>query len=86
MAPGLFVGCIGKYRCQIPWQLDENGKPFAAIPDLFERLGDSGWTIYRFLVQRHPELDGLSALEALKREHAKKVMETADGVSRGNFA
>ena len=68
------------------WQLDENGKPFAAIPDLFEHLGDSGWTIYRFLVQRHPELDGLSALEALKRGHAKKVIETADGVSRGNFA
>lgn len=47
------------------WQLDENGKPFTAIPRLFEHLGGSGWTIYRFLVQRHPELDGLSALEAL---------------------
>ena len=33
------------------WQLDENGKPFAALPDLFDRLGDSPWAVYRFLVE-----------------------------------
>jgi hypothetical protein len=68
------------------WQLDENGKPFAAIPKLFERLGDSAWAVYRFLVQRHPELDGLSAIEALRRGDSERVIETAEGVARGTFA
>lgn len=68
------------------WQLGEDGKPFAEIPALFARLGESPWTIYRFLVQRHPELRGLRGLEALQRGLTKKVIETADGIASGNFS
>lgn len=65
------------------WQVDENGKPFAAIPQLFERLGDSPWTVYRFLVQHHPELEGRTALELLRRGRAEEVLEAAESVASG---
>jgi hypothetical protein len=68
------------------WQLDENGKPFAAIPRLFEQLGDSAWTVYRFLTQRHSTLEGITGLEALRRGKTEAVVETAEGVARGTFA
>lgn len=65
------------------WQVDENGKPFAAIPQLFERLGDSPWTVYRFLVQHHPELEGRTALELLRRGRAEEVLEAAESAASG---
>lgn len=68
------------------WQLDQNGKPFAALPQLFERLGDSPWTVYRFLIQRHPELEGATALDALRRGRSEDVLEAADSVATGAFA
>jgi len=68
------------------WQLDENGKPFAALPQLFAHLGGSAWTVYRFLVQHHAALDGLSAVEALKRGRTKQVIDAALGAARGDFA
>lgn len=68
------------------WQVDENGKPFEVLPKLFELLGDSPWTVYRFLVQRHPELDGARAQDYLKRGRADQVVETAESVARGAFA
>ncbi|MCG4262479.1 hypothetical protein K6W36_18270 [Acetobacter senegalensis] len=40
------------------WQIDATGQPFPVMPALFDTLGDSGWTIYRFLMQSHPELAG----------------------------
>jgi hypothetical protein len=67
------------------WQIGEDGKPFAAIPALFERLGAGAWAVYRFLLQHHPELDGLTALEALRRGHDAAVIETAEGMACGNF-
>jgi hypothetical protein len=68
------------------WQIDENGKPFEVLPRLFELLGDSPWTVYRFLVQRHPELDGASAQDYLRRGRADQVVEAAESVARGAFA
>jgi len=68
------------------WQIDENGKPFDVLPKLFELLGDSPWTVYRFLVQRHAELDGASAQDSLRRGRADQVVETAESVARGAFA
>src|SRR5205807_568545 len=35
------------YRFPV-WQIGNDGKPFAAIPDLFDRLGGSPWAVYRF--------------------------------------
>ncbi|MGG2362632.1 hypothetical protein ACE4Z5_27370, partial [Salmonella enterica] len=56
------------------WQITRDGKPFAALPVLFDRLGNSPWAVYRFLVQHHPELDGLTGREALQRGKDKAVI------------
>nr|WP_025827764.1 hypothetical protein [Acetobacter persici] len=48
------------------WQIDATGQPFPVLHALFDALGDSGWTIHRFLMQSHPELAGQTALEALR--------------------
>jgi hypothetical protein len=66
------------------WQLGQNGKPFSALPELFDRLGDDAWAVYRFLVQRHPELDGLTGREALHQGKAKQALEAAESVARGS--
>ena len=64
------------------WQIGQDGKPFSALPKLFERLGDDSWAVYRFLVQHHPELDGLTGREALQRGMTSKAIETAESVAR----
>jgi hypothetical protein len=68
------------------WQVGEDGRPFAALPELFGRLGDSPWSVYRFLVQHHPELGGLTGREALRRGRVGAVLEAAEAVARGDFA
>jgi hypothetical protein len=68
------------------WQLDRDGKPFAAIPALFERLEGGPWAVYRFLVQHHPELDELTGIEALRRGKTAQVLEVAEGIAQGTFA
>lgn len=64
------------------WQISEEGKPFAALPELFERLGGAPWAVYRFLIQHHPELEGSTALEALRRGRDEGVLEAAENVGR----
>lgn len=78
-------GPKGSYRFPA-WQVDRDGKPYAALPRLFEQLGDSAWTVYRFLTQRHSALDGMTALEALRRGKDEAVIEAAEGIARGAFA
>ncbi len=65
------------------WQVDQNGKPFAAIPQLFQKLGDSPWAVYRFLVQRHPELDGATGVDALRQGRTDDVLEAAESLAAG---
>lgn len=83
-AQGRILGLEGAKRgYRYPaWQLDRDGKPFAALPELFDRLGGSPWEVYRFLIQQHPELNGLSAREALARGQDRKVIEVAESVAR----
>ena len=68
------------------WQLGEDGTPFAALPEIFGRLGNSPWAVYRFLVQQHPELDGLTGKEALRRGKTEAVLAAAESIGRGDFA
>lgn len=63
------------------WQLDADDKPFAALAALHRQLGGA-WAVYRFLVQPHGELDGLTGLEALKQEKSKAVLHAAESVAR----
>jgi len=64
------------------WQIGEDGKPFAALPALFDRLGGNPWSVYRFLVQHHPELDGLTGREALARGRSTQAIEVAESVAQ----
>ncbi|RDJ04028.1 XRE family transcriptional regulator [Rhizobium grahamii] len=63
------------------WQLDFDGKPFAALSILHERLGGA-WAVYRFLVQPHGELDGLTGREALERGRTEEAISAAESVGR----
>ena len=66
------------------WQIGEDGKPFAALPVLFGLFGDSPWAVYRFLVQRHPELDGATARDALAAGNVEEVMALAATLATGS--
>lgn len=63
------------------WQINAEGKPYAELAALHERLGGP-WAVYRFLVQPHGELDGLTGRQALERGKAKAVLEVAESAGR----
>lgn len=63
------------------WQLDADGKPYSVLPDLHERLGGP-WAVYRFLVQPHGELDGLTGREALQRGRLEDILAAVDSIGR----
>lgn len=63
------------------WQLNEVGMPYEELPRLKEMLGDP-WAIYRFCVQSHGELDGLTGLEALRKGKRADVLSAAESVGR----
>lgn len=67
------------------WQLDKDGRPFAALPALHETLGNSAWAVYRFLVSRHGALDGRTGLRALQQGDDTSVLAVAEGMARGDF-
>ncbi|MCG4261150.1 MULTISPECIES: hypothetical protein [Acetobacteraceae] len=68
------------------WQINATGQPFPVLPALFGALGDSGWTIYRFLMQSHPELAGQTALEALRDGRDALIARLARSLAEGTFA
>lgn len=78
-------GATRGYRYPV-WQIGEDGRPFAALPELFEIFGGSPWAVYRFLVQHHDELDGVTGREALRRGSAEAVLAAARGIAEGTFA
>jgi hypothetical protein len=63
------------------WQIGDDGKPFEALPALFDLLGGSPWAVYRFLVQRHAELGGLTGREALAKGRSAEAIAAADSVA-----
>ncbi len=66
------------------WQLSREGKPYPELQVLQERLGGS-WAVFRFLVQPHGELDGLTGREALERGKSNAVLAAAESIGRGDF-
>jgi len=63
------------------WQVGSDGKPYAVLPQLHDLLGGP-WGVYRFMVQVHGALDGLTGREALRRGLTAKVLAAADGDGR----
>lgn len=68
------------------WQVTDEGRLLPGLADLARELSGGPWTVYRFLLQGHPELEGKTGLEALKAGRRSEVVETARGVSQGTFA
>ncbi|MBD8665640.1 XRE family transcriptional regulator [Rhizobium sp. CFBP 8752] len=66
------------------WQLDRDGRPYAALPKLDEILAGP-WAVYRFLVSPHSALDGRTGLDALQRRQDGDVIAAAEGIARGDF-
>jgi hypothetical protein len=73
-------GAVKGYRFPI-WQLNKDGKPYATLAELHERLGGS-WAVYRLLRQHHGELDGSTGLEALQTGQETQVLDLAETVGR----
>jgi hypothetical protein len=68
------------------WQVTADGRLLPGLSDLFEALGGQPWTVYRFLLQRHGELAGETALDALKLNRVDQALAVARTVSEGAFA
>ena len=47
----LGLGCQAGLPFSEAGQIGEDGKPFSALPELFDCLGGSPWAVYRFLVR-----------------------------------
>jgi hypothetical protein len=74
---------VAKRGVRFPeWQVTADGGLLPGLPRLFDRLGGNPWTVYRFLVQRHPELDGATAAAALKAGKVDKVLAAAENAGR----
>jgi hypothetical protein len=78
-------GATRGYRYPV-WQIGADGRPFAALPKLFENLTGGPWTVYRFLTQHHDALDGLTGLEALQHGREAAAIEAASGIAQATFA
>lgn len=79
------LGLVGasSRNCRYPeWQLDENDKPYSALPLIFDRLGGTEWSVYRYLTTTHSELGGMTGIEALRAGLDKEVIEVAESVVR----
>jgi hypothetical protein len=63
------------------WQVTSNGGLLPGLPQLFNLLGGDSWTVYRFLIQHHPELEDATALSALQRGKVDKVLAAAENTA-----
>jgi hypothetical protein len=63
------------------WQITSNGGLLPELSQIFDALGGESWTVYRFLTQHHPELEGDTALSALQRGKVEKVLAAAENTA-----
>ena len=68
------------------WQVTETGQLLPGLSSLFDMLGQQPWTVYRFLHTAHAELDGRTALDALKAGEEKAVLDVARNQMSGVFS
>jgi hypothetical protein len=68
------------------WQITNDGRPLPGLKSVFEILGGDPWMVYRFLTQRHNELAGASALDAMKSGRLDDVKNVAQNLKAGIFA
>lgn len=67
------------------WQVTDTGLLLPGLPHLFDMLGQQPWVVYRFLRTAHAELNGRTALDALKAGEEKAVLDVARNQVSGVF-
>lgn len=80
----------GSFRFPV-WQFGSDGLPFPFMPQLFEILGSPGkpaspWSVYRFLVQHHNELGGMTGIQTAAAGKWDDLIETALAIRDGTFS
>ena len=68
------------------WQIADDGQPVSGLSELLSKFADKPWAAYRFLLQRHPGLGKRTAIDALKANNKRAVLEAADTVLSGDFS
>jgi len=78
---------FGRDHLRYPaWQILPNLKPLPALPDLLAMLDNNSWRVFRFLLQRHNELGGARAVDALRQGRVASVLAAAENTATGAFA
>ena len=57
-------------------------KTYAKAFERSRQIGQPVTTVYRFLLQHHPALDGLTGREALEQGKSKQAIEAAESIAR----
>jgi hypothetical protein len=68
------------------WQVVWDRQLVPGIARLFAVLGDDPWRVFRFLQQRHAELGGGLAIDALRRGRVDAVVSAAENVATAAFS
>lgn len=67
------------------WQVSDDGALLPDLPVLFALLGESPWTVYRFLTQPNPVTGGQPPLKPLRKGSLLTVLEAAEAQASGDF-
>lgn len=68
------------------WQINRNGQVYLEIRQLLDIFDRQPWVVYRFLMQSHPEFEGITGLEALRRGRSRYLLAVATSLGSGSFA
>lgn len=68
------------------WQVDDSGKPYERIPELLKIFQFDSWSVYRFLLQKHNEVNGITGLELLKSGRWNDIINVTESIFSGNFS
>jgi hypothetical protein len=68
------------------WQVTDDGRLLPGLRSIFDILGEDPWRMFRFLTQRHNELAGKTALDAMRAGDLEAVQNVARNMRAGVFA
>jgi len=67
------------------WQLSPSGELLPGLPQLFAALNAHPWAVYRFLLNEHAELGGITGLAALRAGRVGEAVAAVEAMSAGSF-
>jgi hypothetical protein len=66
------------------WQVSGEGALLPRLAEIFDILGDSPWTVYRFLMEGNAALGDRRPLDALRQGDAAPVVDAARAQADGS--